>query len=269
VFHILQSLPPEQRGGHIAGSYAAIAGPQGLIAVLRELAARVQVTPVELSEDQWAAYHAAAVLASNALLGLLETGRGILKDAGISPEQAGKMLIPLVEGTLKNAQEFDLPMALTGPVVRGDVGTIKRHLDVLQGDARDTYKAVMRAVIGLAERAEVRRGQTAALQLGDAQQQVRKLAIAPLDLFGRRLDRFDETLARHQLTLDARDTLLQHRERVQDRGQVLLDAFGRGRERRSGRDAVSLAAMPAEAASRETLPAVRADHRVPGTGDHR
>jgi predicted short-subunit dehydrogenase-like oxidoreductase (DUF2520 family) len=153
VFHILQSLPPEQRGGRIAGSYAAIAGPQGLIAVLRELAARVQVTPVELSEGQWAAYHAAAVLASNALLGLLETGRGILKDAGISPEQAGKMLIPLVEGTLKNAQEFDLPMALTGPVVRGDVGTIKRHLDVLQGDARDTYKAVMRAVIGLAERA--------------------------------------------------------------------------------------------------------------------
>jgi predicted short-subunit dehydrogenase-like oxidoreductase (DUF2520 family) len=153
VFHILQSLPPQQRSGRIAGSYAAIAGPASLLEVLRELATRVQVTTVALTEDQWAAYHAAAVLASNALLGLLETGCGILKEAGLPAEHAARMLIPLVEGTLKNAQEFDLPTALTGPVVRGDVGTIKRHLEVLQGDARDTYKAVILSVIRLAERA--------------------------------------------------------------------------------------------------------------------
>ncbi len=167
VFHILQSLPPEQREGRIAGSYAAIAGPQGLIDVLAELAKTLGVTPVELSENQWAAYHAAAVLASNALLGLLETGRGILKEAGLPAEHAGRMLIPLVAGTLKNAQEFDMPAALTGPVVRGDVGTIKRHLEVLQGEARDTYKAVIRSVIRLAERA----GRTPAAKLDE----IRKL----------------------------------------------------------------------------------------------
>ena len=152
VFHILQSLPAEHRPGTIAGSYAAIAGPDELLPQLQQLAAVLKVAPVRLREDQWVAYHAAAVLASNALLGLLESGREILAAAGVPLQDAGRMLLPLVQGTLRNASEFELTQALTGPVVRGDVGTIRRHLEVLQGAAREDYKAVIRAVVRLAER---------------------------------------------------------------------------------------------------------------------
>ncbi len=152
VFHILQSLPPASGRRHIAGSYAAITGTPGLLPALRKLASRLELHPVELADQQWVPYHAAAVLASNALLGLLDTGRSILKDAGIAEDDAGKMLLPLVMGTLKNVQEHDLATALTGPVVRGDVGTIQRHLAVLEGEARTAYKSVIRSVIGLAER---------------------------------------------------------------------------------------------------------------------
>lgn len=151
VFHILQSLPPDSGAERIAGSYAAIAGPDALQDDLRRLAEHIGVNAVVLDESQWPAYHAAAVLASNALLGLLNTGREILAKAGLPEGDAEKMLLPLVQGTLSNAREHGLEAALTGPVVRGDVGTIKRHLETLQGDNRAAYIAVIQAVAALAE----------------------------------------------------------------------------------------------------------------------
>jgi predicted short-subunit dehydrogenase-like oxidoreductase (DUF2520 family) len=152
VFHILQSLPPEHGEDRIAGSYAAIAGPPALARELHALAEHIGVNPVELREEQWPAYHAAAVLASNALLGLIDSGRAILSGAGIEAHAAEAMLLPLVRGTLENAREFGLADALTGPVVRGDAGTIKRHLDVLSGPDRQRYIAAMKAVLALTRR---------------------------------------------------------------------------------------------------------------------
>ncbi len=150
VFHVLQSLPPENGHERIPGSYAAIAGPADLVDDLRAVSRLLGVHAIELKPDQWTAYHAAAVLASNALLGLLETAGQILKDAGVP--SAPQLLLPLVRGTLENAEALDLALALTGPVARGDTGSIRRHLELLQGDTRELYKAAMRAVVRLARR---------------------------------------------------------------------------------------------------------------------
>lgn len=150
VFHVLQSLPPEKGERRIAGSYAALAGPPPLVERLRRVGHAIGVHPVELKPDQWGPYHAAAVLASNALLGLLDIANELLRDAGVP--SAPHLLLPLVQGTLLNANELDLTAALTGPVVRGDTGTIKKHLELLQGQSRDAYIAGLRAVLGLARR---------------------------------------------------------------------------------------------------------------------
>lgn len=163
VFHLLQSFPPEGGRELIPGSFGTVAGGPELRAVLLQLAAGLGVTAIELSADQRVAYHVAAVLASNALVALLDTGAGLLTQAGISVEHAGKMLIPLARGTLRNAEALGLHAALTGPVVRGDVGTIRRHLQMLGGEARRLYIAAMLAAADTAERS----GRTPATKLAE------------------------------------------------------------------------------------------------------
>ncbi|MBZ0137438.1 MAG: DUF2520 domain-containing protein [Planctomycetes bacterium] len=153
VFHILQSFPPTDGQQRMKGSYAAIAGTPPLLHKLKQLGEAIGVIPFELKDDQRVAYHAAAVLASNALIGLLDSGRELLVQAGMEPDVAGKMLIPLARGTLDNAEAVGVREALTGPVARGDVGTIARHLGALTGEVRRTYVAMMLAVCDTAERA--------------------------------------------------------------------------------------------------------------------
>jgi predicted short-subunit dehydrogenase-like oxidoreductase (DUF2520 family) len=152
VFHILQSFPPTGGEALIPGSYGAVAGEPGLIATLHELATALEITVIELTEAQRVPYHAAAVLAGNAVVSLLDVGRGILEAAGIPAEHAQRMLIPLARGALQNAQALGAEKALTGPVVRGDVGTIERHLKVLTGANRRAYVSAMLTVADLAER---------------------------------------------------------------------------------------------------------------------
>jgi len=129
VFHLLQSFPPQ--GGHdlIRGSYGVVAGGPELRAALHALAGALGVTLLELSDQQRVPYHAAAVLASNALVALLDAGAELLRQAGIPAEHAGRMLTPLARGTLHNTEKLGPQAALTGPVVRGDVGTIQAGRD--------------------------------------------------------------------------------------------------------------------------------------------
>lgn len=153
AFHVLQSFPAENGAGRVPGSHVGVAGDNELLADLRALAAALGLTPFELRDEQRAAYHAAAVLASNALVAMLGAGRDILVEAGFEPGQAAEMLLPLVKGTLGNVEGGTIEEALTGPIVRGDAGTIRRHLGVLTGQSRATYLGAVRATLVLAEKA--------------------------------------------------------------------------------------------------------------------
>ena len=68
----------------------------------------------------------------------------LLVDLGLDREAARDVLLPLGQGTLQNVKKTDPRRALTGPVVRGDAGTVKRHLDALRGHpgALDIYRAL-------------------------------------------------------------------------------------------------------------------------------
>jgi predicted short-subunit dehydrogenase-like oxidoreductase (DUF2520 family) len=154
VFHILQSFPNKNAGMRVAGSYAALTGPAELLDTLRGLCERLGLHPFTLLDEQRAAYHAAASMASNALTALLDIGRQILADAGIEHSASEAMLLPLVRGTLDNVEALGTREALTGPIVRGDVGTVKKHLAALQGANLEAYVAVARAVIALARHSD-------------------------------------------------------------------------------------------------------------------
>ena len=84
-------------------------------------------------------YHAAAVMASNQVIGLIKTACDLLKESGFSEENALDAIKPLIYGNIDNVYRQGLRDALTGPVARGDTGTINKHLCVLDGNTKEIY----------------------------------------------------------------------------------------------------------------------------------
>ena len=93
-----------------------------------------------------AAYHAGAVFASNYLVACFDAAVKLLVKAGLKRRDAARVLLPLAKGTVANLEAVGLPAALTGPVERGDVGTVRRHCAV----AGPLYAALGRACIAIA-----------------------------------------------------------------------------------------------------------------------
>ena len=114
----------------------AVAGttPEAL-AIARGLAERLGMTPIEISDAERAAYHAAASVASNFLVTLQATAEELAAGAGIEPADARALLGPLVRSTVENWIELGPAAALTGPVARGDDATVGRQRDAVETHA--------------------------------------------------------------------------------------------------------------------------------------
>jgi predicted short-subunit dehydrogenase-like oxidoreductase (DUF2520 family) len=88
--------------------------------------------PIFISPAQKPLYHAAACFASPYLVSLLNVVESIYESIGISKANARKAYLPLLSGTLKNIEIAGSIQALTGPIARGDSGTIKKHLSAIK-----------------------------------------------------------------------------------------------------------------------------------------
>lgn len=132
--------------------------------IVRSLGARA----VFLEAENLALYHAGAVLASNYVVALADMAQSLLIKAGVPADQALPVLIPLLSSVVQNLAHVGLPGALTGPVERGDVSSVERHLKTLQARAPELlelYKLVGRDVLRLAkEKANMDAGQAAKLE---------------------------------------------------------------------------------------------------------
>jgi predicted short-subunit dehydrogenase-like oxidoreductase (DUF2520 family) len=114
------------------GASAAIAGTTDrALAVARSLATALAMTPFAVADDDRAAYHAAASIASNFLVTLEAAAERLAASAGV--ERAA--LVPLVRGTLENWAALGPDQALTGPVARGDEETVARQRAAVQARA--------------------------------------------------------------------------------------------------------------------------------------
>jgi len=125
-FHPLQTVTGP--GTEFAGCGCAIAGttPEAL-ATARALAEALGMEPFEIADEARAAYHAAASIASNFLVTLEAAAEAVAGGAGIEPEQARRLLAPLVRTTVANWERLGPAGALTGPVARGDEVTVARQ----------------------------------------------------------------------------------------------------------------------------------------------
>ena len=121
--------------------------------MLRSLVLSLDGRPVPLDSASKALYHAAACAASNYLVTLVDYAACLMVKAGVPPDVAMPALLPLVAGTVENLETVGLPDALTGPIARGDVGTVKGHLAALQaapGDLVRLYVALARKTVEVA-----------------------------------------------------------------------------------------------------------------------
>ena len=84
--------------------------------------------PIYISAKQKPLYHAAACVASNYLVTLLNVVESIYQSIGINENDAKKAYMPLIYGSLKNIELSGSVSALTGPIARGDSGTIQKHV---------------------------------------------------------------------------------------------------------------------------------------------
>ncbi len=155
-FHPLVSFTAdvERSAAALKGATVALEGDERLMALLADLAEALGAIPVRLPEGAKAAYHAGATLASGGLVALLDAVAGLGAAAGLDEQGALAVYGRLMEQTLANARAGGINAALTGPVTRGDAGTIAAHLAVLRRLAPDVealYVAAVHREIRLAE----------------------------------------------------------------------------------------------------------------------
>jgi predicted short-subunit dehydrogenase-like oxidoreductase (DUF2520 family) len=154
-FHPLVAFADMERAvAALHGATVAIEGDDQLAAMLADMADAVGATAVRLAPGSKAAYHAAAVLAAGGFVALLDAIAELGRVAGL--DEAGALAIygPLIEGTLGNARALGIRAALTGPMTRGDIGTLEAHLATLRAHAPgvvDLYVAAAHREIDLAE----------------------------------------------------------------------------------------------------------------------
>jgi predicted short-subunit dehydrogenase-like oxidoreductase (DUF2520 family) len=131
-FHPLQTFADvDQAIENMSGSTFALEAEEPLLSTLKELTHLLNGHWVGLKQGDKVLYHAAAVFACNYLVTLVKLALDLWKDFGVSSNEATRALLPLLRGTLNNIDSIGLPNCLTGPVARGDVGTIERHLGAL------------------------------------------------------------------------------------------------------------------------------------------
>ena len=132
-FHPLQTFADiNQAVENLQGSTFAIEAEEPLLSTLKELTSLLDGDWIELKPGDKVVYHAAAVFACNYMVTLVELATDLWQTLGVPQKEATKALIPLLRGTVNNINNIGLPDCLTGPISRGDLGTISKHLTALK-----------------------------------------------------------------------------------------------------------------------------------------
>ena len=98
-------------------------------------------------------YHAGAAVLSNHSVALFDAAARLFEAAGVGPAESREPLSALLAGTVANLERLGVPAALTGPIARGDVATIRRHLDAIRSAApelSESYAAMARRTLVVA-----------------------------------------------------------------------------------------------------------------------
>ncbi len=159
VLHPLQSLASREQGIKVLpGSYFRIEADPAALDMVKEIVKALG--GIELAMPKWtsdkdsaALYHAGAVAVSNYFVALVDYGLKFYQALGADKKEALKGVLPLIRGTLHNIETLGIPDALTGPIMRGDIETVRGHLSAMGNrtpELTDLYKELARQTVSVA-----------------------------------------------------------------------------------------------------------------------
>lgn len=150
--HPLQSFgDPSTSAERLEGATAAVEGDERAVQAAEELAALIGLTTVRIPTESKPLYHAAAVFASNYLVTVIATAKCLFESSGLPVDRAREALRTLASNTLDSTFKQDPASALTGPIARGDLDTVQKHLEALSGRDKLLYCALGLATLEIAE----------------------------------------------------------------------------------------------------------------------
>jgi predicted short-subunit dehydrogenase-like oxidoreductase (DUF2520 family) len=157
TLHPLQTIcSPEQGLRTLPGSAFAVSGDGPGLEWAERIVSLLEGRALRIRPDARPLYHAAAVMASNYVAGLIDAAQNLLASAaGEDGDSALRALAPLVRTAVENIFEQGPVAALTGPIERGDAGTVRLHLDALASVPRhvqDLYRAAGLHTLDVARR---------------------------------------------------------------------------------------------------------------------
>lgn len=136
--HPLQSFAVQKTGNPFENIMVAVEGDPLAVEKACEIAKDMDAQPFTIKTDGKMLYHAAAVVASNYLVTLMDLSIKLMTASGVSETAAFDILKPLVKGTLANIESTGIPDALTGPIARGDVGIVEKHVQAIRAHSDGT-----------------------------------------------------------------------------------------------------------------------------------
>lgn len=167
--HPLQTFPTVDAALRLMnGTYCFYEGDERAVAVITRFANDVGLMPVQIQTASKTKYHAAAVTACNYLVALMDSAIMLAEQAGVDRATARSALKHIAAATLDNVAAMGTIDALTGPISRGDVRTIRKHVEELEsmpGRLRSVYRtmglyslemAVAKGSVAQAKAAEIR-----------------------------------------------------------------------------------------------------------------
>ena len=153
-FHPVQTVAEAGTAAErLKGAYVGIEGDERALVAAERLANTLRMVPVRIPAEAKPAYHAGASFVANYTIALVGVAERLARSAGVPADVAAKLYLPLLGGAVANLTALGPAASLTGAVRRGDVQTIRAHLQALGPEDRELYRAVGRAAVALASEA--------------------------------------------------------------------------------------------------------------------
>jgi len=154
--HPLQVVTGASESDVLRGAPAAISGNPEALRMAARVAEAVGLVPFALTDDAKPLYHAASSMAANFTVGLLDAAIRVATASGMSGTEARRACVALARAAVDRVEELGTEAALTGPIVRGDAGTVRAHLAALHQQLPELvplYVHDARQTLALAQRA--------------------------------------------------------------------------------------------------------------------
>ena len=127
----------------------ALEGDTAAVRMARRIVKKLGGRKYSIRKEDKAAYHAWGTFASPLLTALLVTGEHVAAAAGVRRKAARQMMLAMIRQTLANYAALEGAGAFSGPIIRGDIDTVKRHLRTLRSIplAQEVYVSLARAAL--------------------------------------------------------------------------------------------------------------------------